>query len=789
MGASESTGQGGLSHEILYEKTRNTRTIMNYILEYMLKEVTVKDFLALSNPTECKKYVMFMASTLHEQFYKLQLEPVRERGNFIAFRSIRDLAAPSAEQDREKQSLCLILAYYYTRIFQIYGALALTLIDDISTMRRTGIMTGGPSRGLITPGHRPMTYGGREPTVRGGALTQNDLGSFAFLWSFLLDEKKGGYGWRTKYVEQNGLDGEAFFAISSAGATPMDGAVSLAMPASRGSDKGVLTFGYYGGKHYAQMDLRVRRVSPPSSFSSLPSTLSSLYGGPPLSRSSLLEVTLENYRRVKPGDSTPTAETIPSTYLNKTLPRIRPIVTGNGQTAYSFVNDNRTINAVLQNVIYLLLRYTKGLDQGQRLNTPPTGSRTGYDMGYGTGTGTGNGKGPSAEILRSVSTAETGTVEPLRLGKILHNLQNAKPYGHCIARALQLLDTVPLPNQKAVSHICKAKFMEVSGASESGTTTRYSRSGIPEPDAALSTSPGLLALSQLFYDSIAAGTPKLEMSKISGPNGSSTLQQYGEFMRRMATYFGDIYIEKEGRKVERPIDSLIEKGIGGIKNLRDKTFCAQHGNQDIFIEPEVARQVYGVVQKLFQIQLEHSANCAKIFQMLFNIRRDSASGRVTITLHENVVRRGVPEINRINFIARDLLMKYYSRCEEGYMYGVKMVVDTEFAAKKRVMDAEKAKEEAIKRAEEQKRAAEQIQMARQKEMEMAKAAPAPLIPTQTAQQRVSQFLGQFPRQPQRPQRPQQVQPPQQPQQTQPVQQPQQPQQTQPVQQRRVQFKQ
>ncbi len=159
MGASESTPRE-LTHQRVYELTQDTRAMMNLILQYMLKEVTVKDFLALSNPNECKKYVIFMANTLHKYFYELQVQPVRDRGGVIAFRSVRDLVAPTPEIDRERQSLCLVLAYYYTRIFQIYGALALTLIDDISTMRETGIMVDGQQRGLVAPGQRPMVYGG-----------------------------------------------------------------------------------------------------------------------------------------------------------------------------------------------------------------------------------------------------------------------------------------------------------------------------------------------------------------------------------------------------------------------------------------------------------------------------------------------------------------------------------------------------------------------------------------------------------------------------------------------------
>ena len=58
MGASQSI-PSTLSRQKVFDLTRDTRATMDVILDYMLKEITVRDFLALSNPTECKKYVIF----------------------------------------------------------------------------------------------------------------------------------------------------------------------------------------------------------------------------------------------------------------------------------------------------------------------------------------------------------------------------------------------------------------------------------------------------------------------------------------------------------------------------------------------------------------------------------------------------------------------------------------------------------------------------------------------------------------------------------------------------------
>ena len=117
-------------------KSITTHQVMDTILKYMLQELSVRDFQALSNPSVCNKYVLFMANNIYKHFKSIQLFPYRNEKRVLLFSKIDDLVNPS---DDERQSLCLVLSYYYVRIFQIYGALALTLIDDVSFMTSSGL--------------------------------------------------------------------------------------------------------------------------------------------------------------------------------------------------------------------------------------------------------------------------------------------------------------------------------------------------------------------------------------------------------------------------------------------------------------------------------------------------------------------------------------------------------------------------------------------------------------------------------------------------------------------------
>jgi hypothetical protein len=276
----------------------------------------------------------------------------------------------------------------------------------------------------------------------------------------------------------------------------------------------------------------------------------------------------------------------------------------------------------------------------------------------------------STTTSSGVIVSETGTTEELRLARIIQNLTKTKPLGHCLARAMQLLQTQPIKERDAVSHICKAKFLEYTTTSDSGTKTEFSRSGLPEPGKQLSDSPGLAALSQLFYDTVLIGTPKIIIGTKPGPgpDRKSSLELYVEFMKKMGMLF-------EGKDFQKTNDNIIKEGLTGIRNKRDAALCTGISG-DVPVPANQVGNIYGFVNKLYQIQISHAAECAKIIKMLFNIERDKSSGRYTISLNVNVVKKGLPEIERINFIARDLLVKYYSNCEATYLTGMKAVVDS-----------------------------------------------------------------------------------------------------------------
>ena len=130
-------------------------------------------------------------------------------------------------------------------------------------------------------------------------------------------------------------------------------------------------------------------------------------------------------------------------------------------------------------------------------------------------------------------------------------------------------------------------------------------------------------------------------------------------MKLMSIRFGD---KSNPRKFE------------DIKNIRDKDIC-KGMPEDIYISSDTSKEVLKLVHELFAIQLKHAENCGKILSMMFNIVPNSI-GQYKISFSNNIIENGFSEIERINHLARDILITYYSNCEYKYVEGIKLIIES-----------------------------------------------------------------------------------------------------------------
>jgi hypothetical protein len=117
----------GLTREKLLQSTANSRDFTNKLFQVMISKLTPEDFLKLARPQTCGTFVFMMAESIGNLFQSLRIRPRRDRDSGVVYFEKADTLRTQSPQTRE---LCLIIAYYYIRIFQIFGALAITILDD-----------------------------------------------------------------------------------------------------------------------------------------------------------------------------------------------------------------------------------------------------------------------------------------------------------------------------------------------------------------------------------------------------------------------------------------------------------------------------------------------------------------------------------------------------------------------------------------------------------------------------------------------------------------------------------
>ena len=217
MGAGQSIPAGMPSREAFKSKTLPTQTVVNSVFLWMLGRTDIQDLLKLADQRRCKDYVFFTQRALQQFFSELQLEPKLGAKNTLYFEKVERLTFATEESLKGRgelkayrDSLCLQLAFFYVRIIQIFGALALTVIDSLPEREsqsidfRAAIQAQAIGRRAPPPG-----FTGGADKHSGGAATEEDrtdLGEF--------------YTIAKKYF--TAIPGTDYYVISSSQKVPRD---------------------------------------------------------------------------------------------------------------------------------------------------------------------------------------------------------------------------------------------------------------------------------------------------------------------------------------------------------------------------------------------------------------------------------------------------------------------------------------------------------------------------------------------------------------------------------------
>ena len=621
MGASASIAARGMSRQELLKSTANPREFTNKLFQVLLTKLTPEDFLKLANPKECSTFIFTMANAISKVFDDLMIRPTKDpRSGIILFQKISTLQ----EKTKDSRDLCLVVAYFYIRIFQIFGALALTVLDDPGAGQSIGAL-----RYDAPEAPKPGFFGQRGPQRLPGARGAYLVGGASK--DYFRDTKTQNLSPIHEIFSKPVLDnsvrgGRYIFPLA-------DYPQVLWIPGRVDAKK--------------EQNLRQDMSSTIRIYANISLSI-------PISKDGAIKYTVKigNFRLYDSG--------VEERQLQNANDRI-----GNYFETFTISSPDGGSTWYTKDTTLLQDRIVAALEKGRNLILDlvanplktlkdlaiPKGQRR--ELGF-------DAHVPSAPGQQQAYTRDPFASSELENKYLLRTLKaivgqggdGQKTVPFCVARALQLLDAEALASpglRPMKSYICSTKFSLPSSAPTSGQK--------------LSTMDSLKATDQLFKTGIKhdeKGAVKVDVEDMAA---------YKQFLTTIQGLFG-----KPGSAAPSRLDDILAR--------QPPEVCASMGVKQYLqiTEPASVKKIYGVIRAMYGRQMEHTKAVMKFYQTrLFKIAqiKNPATGQPTqyVEIHPTILKGGIDELAKVSAEARNLLIQYYSQCEKMYQDGIKMIID------------------------------------------------------------------------------------------------------------------
>jgi hypothetical protein len=606
-----------VTREQLLRSSDNPRRMINTMFNTMISKITPVDILKLGNPMQCKDYVFAMAETLDSLFKGLKIQPRKDKASgVIVFQKVKELEKDTNESRR----LCLQIAYFYIRIFQIFGALALTVVDDpgsSSVFEAIQQQRRGP-KAIPGRGFQPAFVGGAIPEKLLDLIEEsnfidisNDTNNQPEIFKTIrwfriylinpIDEKFKFY-YFTSNSEYNVLKEYENFYIRAK--------VTI-------YNKEIKSDLVDGKKKYSIFKIENYNMKPKSKEFN----------------ETLLNIINKDIKKTqKPGELD---EWILS-YKNLNGEDQWIVTTRVSRESYPFKNAiPKLFNDKNDKIIKIIDDYYKKDRDYYKERR--------QDQYYQY-----QGQKPSITV---------GAAGPLDIKYIMETLESFssittsssqyKALNFCTARALQLLDATKIPTPTgikitATSDICKTK-LDVAPLS------------LPNPTAG--TVPGIKALEQLYHTKMDV---KDKSFIVDTP--PTTDEEYAKFLQSITELFG------------KPTQKAVTK-MSEIPAADAPRICASYVGKKLQIsDPKTINETINIINRMFARQLMHTRNVIDFLRKyLLTFTPNKRTGEVEFNLNPRIIMLGLNEINQIGKMARQLLLNYYKDCETGYKQGIDVI--------------------------------------------------------------------------------------------------------------------
>ena len=198
----------------------DTPQILNFILQEMFRRTDLADIYSLADPDRCKRYIVVATDALESLFIKMSVYPAKAKDGTLYLQSIDGLIKSMPPDIRAKQrEYCVELAFFFIRIFQVFGALFLSMYDSRLPLTDPSdvAVTESPARGVAFLNPKDFLGFSNPPPQQsswfgsGGELTQGRSASFYIdraspysILNYSLIAPPGGQGDRTTPMRFDG---------------------------------------------------------------------------------------------------------------------------------------------------------------------------------------------------------------------------------------------------------------------------------------------------------------------------------------------------------------------------------------------------------------------------------------------------------------------------------------------------------------------------------------------------------------------------------------------------------
>jgi len=665
--------------DLLAAKTKPTRDIVNVLFKFMMRELKISDFYKLTSREECDKYVAFLGSRLQPLFYELKVIPSKGKDGTIYFQKISKFQRPSEADAGDRKNICLFIAFFYIRIFQIFGALALTLNDDVRSFLENGVFQTGPEYiaslnqydlqlgdplGTVGEpyGQRSIQSGGADVVPIEGKTSGNNqaetvLGDteLRFLLSPTLlptrtegvkeikvlysgdnlSSKRISFAFRiianiyvnvNKPSSENSLveESKGFFLFVLPDVTRRLLVIQLPFTSEMAESDSVKI------KFDDTMIVCTYKKFVKMPTESVYNVINGILQRPPESKTFTLARDSTNNYIVQNISSVVNFKTVLQlifSHLFKSINEITQKVeqTSEQQTKIDVPEETyeRSINERQQGRRNWNTRRNNGINYRRRIYQQPTRRNN------------------SNSKLDQFMLTDTRAPPALRLSGMIKSIGSVRTLSPGVSRALRLL----LSSQEGSewkTAICDSKFL---------TDRAGNHDGAPSIGKTLDSSPVLVALEALFYTTVRSNND-ISMSKES-------YGLYSKFLMELTKLYTGTSTTVDPK--ERP--------LAKIKSTQSA--CA---NKITTVHEQNLEDTWTCVKKLINLQIRHSEECGKFLRELFFIKREKR-GSLYISIHPSIVKGGSPQLDYLTEKARDILVKYTKDCEALYREGVNAITN------------------------------------------------------------------------------------------------------------------